>query len=183
MTREVPLNISPLQYVTGSVINWQGDQPPTFSLAWTLTAGFDHPALKNREALLEQIKIAQGFAASAGANGGTDASGQQVLKGPAKLRLIIPGHINCVGLLRSIRTSEQGPWGTKDPNPASTKGGIWGAIENATNPNPDGMILPTSCEFTAEFVPFPSYDETLISKVSVKTWLAKDVYDKFYQNR
>ena len=169
LVRDIAFTVSPLGLQSGAIIAWGGDQPPTFNLVWTSTAGFEHVALRTRDTLLDQVKLAQAMGASA------DILADKTLKGPTKIRLVIPGHINCIGALKRISTTEQGPWATTGP-----------ASGAATV---DSNRLPTSCEFQLEFLPMSQYSETLITDTTgssngkVETWLAATVYSKFYQQQ
>lgn len=149
--RDVLLTLKPLPFSKGSVLSWEGDSPPVFPLQWSLTAGFDHPAVRDRLALMAQIKLAHAMAASAG------AAANGALKGPPKVRLCVPGHINCVGVMKRVQTSENGPWQFAGAN------------------------LPTTCSFSVEFWPVDAYDPSLITVDNTETWLSPQVLGKFYQ--
>ncbi len=151
LRRNSAFQISPLQFKSGSILSWGGDIPPRFPLSWTLTAGFDHVAVQDRQALLEQIKLAQALGASSG------VTTTNLLKGPPKVRLVIPGHINCLGVLNDVTTTEKGPWDTKSSQ------------------------LPTTCDFSIEFLPVKAYDPEMIVKPDINTWMAADIAGRFYQ--
>ena len=151
LSREVTIQVDPLGVKSGAVVSWGGDMPPRFSLSWSLTAGFDHVAVKDRDALLTQIKLAHALGASAG------ITAKKLLRGPPRVRLVIPGHINCIGVLTRVATTEKGPWDTKSSQ------------------------LPTKCDFAIEFTPFPGYDPEKIIKVEKDTWTASEIVSRFYQ--
>jgi len=156
LTREVPFTIDSLAFQAGAVISWGGDQPPTFSLNWTLTAGFDHTALKDRESVMGQARLAQAMAASSGTVQG--GSGKQLMA-PVRVRLVIPGHINCTGVIRRVTTTEGGPWDLMS-----------------------AAVLPTTCDFNLEFIPINGYDPAMMVKTNVTTWMAGAINDRFYQS-
>jgi len=152
LAREIAIDIGAMRYVAGAMLSWGGDVPPKFALSWKLVAGFDHDGVRDRADLFSQIKLAHAFGAASG------SSPNGLLKCPAKVRLVIPGHISCVGFLEAIRTAEAGPWDVMS-----------------------GANLPTECTFSITMVPFQSYDPENIVNMNKKTWLSSDVLGKFYQ--
>jgi hypothetical protein len=143
-------------------VSWKGANAVEHELNFELLAGFAD--VQDRKALMYFIGVFHAMCAHRNHPDGEN------IRTPPRVRLVLSGYINCIGVMKNVRVAARGPWEISSSGAAASdkdaESGSYGIKSG---------LLPTSATFTGTFVLIPGMnDEGIVKVTSNTTGLAMD---------